>query len=61
MARGVPDGDWKMSRLLGKPHGRFAKPGSAHCTLVPYWVTGLGKNELKAPDFAARRTAFCRP
>ena len=29
--------------------------GSAHCTLVPYWATRLGKSDLTARQLSARR------
>ncbi len=32
--------------------------GSAHCTLIPYWATRLGKNRLAARQLSRRGGAL---
>jgi len=45
-----------VSRFFGPRAGVLEDPvtGSAHCTLVPYWATRLGKRELAARQLSAR-------
>lgn len=45
-----------VSRFFAPEVGVFEDPvtGSAHCTLIPYWVERLGKTELFARQVSAR-------
>jgi len=45
-----------VSRCFAPAHGINEDPvtGSAHCTLIPYWVKRLGKERLKARQISAR-------
>ncbi|MCU0683135.1 MAG: PhzF family phenazine biosynthesis protein [Polyangiaceae bacterium] len=52
-----PDDDVDfVSRFFAPAKGVPEDPvtGSAHCSLVPYWATRLGRTELRARQVSAR-------
>ncbi len=60
-APAAPGGDWDfVSRFFTPKHGIAEDPvtGSAHCTLVPYWVRKLGKSRLAARQISKRGGAL---
>jgi PhzF family phenazine biosynthesis protein len=59
-APGAGDGVDFVSRFFAPAHGVDEDPvtGSAHCTLIPYWASRLGKARLEARQLSARGGAL---
>ncbi len=60
----APGGESDCASRYFAPHAGIPEDpvtGSAHCTIVPYWVARLGKNEIYARQVSARGgDLYCR-